>query len=212
MSEIVRTPIIIPHNRRSEYNPEFLNIETLLYKYTPLLKSLHRYFCSYSGILDKLDDIEDLYNQIELEFIRLARRYDPKRGVDFSGYIKFNLRHRIYYWVIKMQEQKNAELLYFNLDDDDNDVEAEVEDETSAYEMMKIDALNSIPWDKITNPVHLSLIKDVLVHHKSLEEIAKENRVALQVVSTQFDELCDFLVGRENNGVQNNSGTTATVH
>ena len=192
-----RVPIVISYNRRNQYNPEFLNIDFLLQKYSPLLKSLHRYFCSYSGILDQPSDVDDLYKQIEFEFIKLAKRYDPRRGVDFSGYIKLNLRHRIFYYVIKNQSQQKSELLLLQSSDSDEPIEVdslveELYDESSEYALMRIEAMNSIPWEKITSDLDKSLILEIL-NHKSLEEIAKEKRINLASLRQRFNKLCEFL-------------------
>ena len=51
--EPVRRAITTPYNRRNaDYNPCFLDKDSLLKRFTPLIQSIHRYFCSYVGILD----------------------------------------------------------------------------------------------------------------------------------------------------------------
>lgn len=202
--EINRTPIVISYNRRNHYNPEFLNMDFLLQKYAPLLKSLHRYFCSYSGILDQPVDVDDLYKQIEFEFIKLAKKYDPRRGVDFSGYIKLNLRHRVFYYVIKNQSQQKTELLLLQAADSDDAIEMDslvdnLYDESTENAMRRIEAVNSIPWDKITSDLDKSMILDIL-NHKSLEDIAKEKRMSLVNVKQRFDRLCEFLATCDKRG------------
>lgn len=195
-----RKPITILHNRRNEYNPEFLDMEVLLNKYTPLLKSIHRYFCSYSGILDQPCDIEDLYLQIQTEFIRLTKAYDPRRGVDFPGYIKFNLRHRIYYYVTKLQNLQNTELKALKTDDSHLECEfnylpeyVEQQDENHEHEILRIEAINSMPWDQLKTQEDLDLVVDVL-NHKSLEDIAKVRRVSVICIKEQFNRICENLI------------------
>lgn len=196
--KVNRVPIVSSYNRRNQYNPEFLNIDFLIQKYTPLLKSLHRYFCSYSGILDQPSDIDDLYKQIEFEFIRLAKRYDPRRGVDFSGYIKLNLRHRIFYYVIKNQSQQKSELLLLQDADSSESIEIdslvnELYDESTEQATLRFEAINSIPWDEITSDLDKFIIMEIL-NHKSLEEIAKEKRMNISTIKQRFDKLCTHLI------------------
>ena len=121
-AKIIRKPIHIPHNRRNaRINPEFLDCDALLCKFAPMVQSLYKYFCSYCGILDQPSDCEDLYAQIQYEFLRLCHRYDPRRGVDFTGYIKFNLRNRIYYYVCKLQKYQITEQITRPMYDDTNE-------------------------------------------------------------------------------------------
>lgn len=193
-----RKPITILHNRRNAYNPEFLDMEALLNKYTPLLKSIHRYFCSYSGILDQTCDIEDLYSQIQTEFIRLTKAYDPRRGVDFPGYIKFNLRHRIYYYVTKLQNLQKTELKALKTDDMECEFNylseyVEQQDENHEHEILRIEAINSLPWNKLKTKEDVDLVINVL-NHKTLEEIAKTRRTAVTLVREQFNRICEELI------------------
>lgn len=216
MDGIVRKPIIIDFLRRSEYNPEFLDVDFLLEKYVPLFKSICRHFCSYAGILDNSDDIEDLYNQIQLEFVKLVRRYDPRRGVDFPGYIKFNLQNRVYYWVTRLQKVQNTEKLVLS-DDEDEDIELDIVDlnhiksyynevdSSSDQEKFRIEAIMCIPWEKL-NEVDKDMVIDVL-NHFSLEDIARKRHTTIQAVRADFDRVCDLLIdcykGRDNECSEN---------
>ena len=199
---IQRKPIIIKHNRRSEYNPEFLDIELLLEKFTPLFKSICRYFCSYAGILDKSYEIEDLYSQIQLEFIKLVRRYDPKRGVDLPGYIKLNLQNRVYYWVIKLQKFQRTEKLLYLSEEDDETLGSDLDyishyydaiDDSSEQEKSKIEALMSIPWDKLDNDSDREMVMDIL-NHLSLEDIARKRHTLISNIQEQFNRIIDLLI------------------
>ena len=223
MADIVRTPIIfnrvpitIEHNRRSEYNPEFLDLNSLLNKFSPLFKSICRYFCSYAGILDKPYDIEDLYSQIQLEFLKLVKRYDPRRGVDFPGYIKLNLQNRIYYWVTRLQKLQNTERLLFWSEDDDEESDMDIDlyymnqqyynlaDPTNEQEQFRIEALMSLPWEKITDESDREMIIDIL-NHMSLEDIARKRHTLIMNIREQFERLCDLLIqlnkNRDDSGV-----------
>lgn len=195
---VIRRAITTPYNRRNaDYNPEFLDKETLIRKFTPLIQSIHRYFCSYVGILDQPSDVADLYNQIQLEFLKLAQKYDPKRGVDFTGYIKFNLRHRIYYHVTKMQKRQASEQLtrqYGSGEELDLDTLAyDVPDEAASNEFFRREALASIPWEQLT-PDQCELIHNICEDHMNLEEIAENHKVPIKSVQKQFDELCELLI------------------
>lgn len=200
--EVKRVPIHVPHCRRSEFNPEFLNKESLLERFAPLLQSLHRYFCSYAGILDQPADTTDLYSQIQLEFLKLVQRYDPKKGVDFPGYLKFNLRHRVYYYVNKIQNRKNKELLLHcqgqpcdPLDIDSlGDSLWDTPDESVVQEISRVEALASIPWGDIPDESDRQLIQEILVEHKTIKEIAVSRKVGFKTVQEQFDRLCEFLI------------------
>lgn len=205
--EIKRVPIQIPHNRRSKFNPEFLDKDFLLEKFTPLIQSLHRYFCSYAGILDQPADVADLYSQIQLEFLKLVKKYDPTRGVDFPGYIHFNLRNRVYYYVTKLQNRQNKELLLIKQEDSNEPIDMndlwEKPDESVTQEVFRIEALASLPWDKITDESDRDLIREILVEHKTLYEISRSRRVLVKVVQQQFEDLCERLIQLYKDGETN---------
>lgn len=212
--EIKRVPIRIPHNRRNTFNPEFLDKEFLLEKFTPLIQSLHRYFCSYAGILDQPDDISDLYSQIQLEFLRLVQRYDPKRGVDFPGYVQLNLRYRVYYYVNKLQNRQNREHLLFRSDHSDNPLDIDdvgdtiwdKPDESVEQEIYRMEAIASIPWEDIHDELDRQLIREILVEHKTLHEIALSRKVMIKTVQQQFNRLCEFLIQHHQQSEMNRNG------
>ena len=194
---ITRQAITTPYYRRnSDFNPEFLDKETLLRKYEPLIRSLHKYFCSYAGILDQPSDVSDLYSQIQLEFLNLTQKYDPKRGVDFPGYIKFNLRHRIYYYVTKIQKQNMCECLFRSFGEDNGNAEyplLERPDESVSEEFNRVEAINSIPWNCLSEEQSI-LVEEVLQNHKTLDQISKIYGIAPKVIKDQFEELCELLI------------------
>lgn len=197
---IIRQSIIDPYYKRnSDYNPEFLDKETLLVKFDPLIRSIHKYFCSYAGILDQQSDVQDLYHQIQLEFLNLAQRYDPKRGVDFPGYIKLNLRHRIYYYVTKIQKQNTYEYLSkpFGCDGGDYVWQADKPDKGVDEEFNRVEVLNSIPWDMLTE-IQRTLVVEVLYNHMALDQVAKAYGMPVKSVKDQFDRLCEMLMKLHN--------------
>ena len=212
--EIKRKPIHIIHTRRNTLNPEFLDKDMLLKKFTPLMQSLHRYFCSYAGILDQPADVDDLYNHIQLEFLKLIQKYDPKRGVDFSGYIQFNLRYRIYYYVNKLQNHQKRECLLFRQDYSDNPINMDSigdsiwdsPDESVEQEIFRTEAIASIPWNNIPDESDRQLIREILLEHKTIHEIALSRKVLTKVVQQQFDRLCEFLIQNHNQCEDTNYG------
>lgn len=198
--KIVRKPILTTSCRRNaENHPEFLDTESLLERFEPLLRSIHKKFCSYDGIFDQPDDITDLYSQIQLEFLKLRRSYDPKRGVDFPGYIKFHLQQRVYHYVTKKQKLMNHEQPVKTYSDDFDEKPLELEnipelvDEETEANFEKAEAIASIPWDDITDPAQVELIKAILFEGKTVESIAKEKKVSIKSVKQQLDEVCDLL-------------------
>ena len=178
-------------------------MEHLIAKFTPLFKSISRYFCSYDGILDQPFDTEDLYSQIQLEFIKLVRHYDPHRGVDLPGYIKLNLQNRVYYWVIKHQRLKGTEkLMTISEEDEDLDLGADLDyiaqyhdiiDTSIDKEKYRIEALMSLPWDKLEDESDRDMVIDIL-NHVSLEEIARKRHTVIASVTQQFNRICDLLI------------------
>lgn len=193
---IVRKPIITSYGRRnSDYNPEFLDKVTLLRKYTPLMQSIHKYFCSYVGILDQQADIDDLMSYIQLEFLNLAQKFDPKRGVDFPGYIKLNLRHKIYHYVTKSQKTQSYEQLTRQYGDEYANTDAvpfDRPDESVQDDFDTVETLTSIPWNQL-EWIQRVIVLELLEHHKSLEQIAEDYNIPLKDIKVHFEETCKLL-------------------
>lgn len=200
--DIIRKPILTTSCRRNaENHPEFLDTEALLERFEPLLRSIHKKFCSYDGIFDQPDDTSDLYSQIQYEFLRLRQSYDPKRGVDFPGYIKFHLQQRVYHYVTKQQKLVNSEQpvkIYGSDDFDEKSMELEnmpeLVDEDTEIAFEKAEAIASIPWEDIEDPAQVELIKEILFNGKTVEGIAKERKVSIKSIKEQLDAVCDLLV------------------
>lgn len=198
--EIIRKPILTTSNRRNaENHPEFLDTETLLERFEPLLKAVHKHFCSYNGIFDQPDDVNDLYNQIVFEFLRLKRTFDPKRGVDFPGYIKFHLQQRVYHYVTKKQKLSNNEQPVKTYGENNEDSPVELEnfpeliDEETESNFTKTEAMMSIPWDDLSEE-DSELVRDILINKETIESIAKRKKVSMKSVKQNVDRICDILV------------------
>lgn len=198
---IVRKPILTTSCRRNaENHPEFLDTDALLERFEPLLRSIHKKFCSYDGVFDQPDDVSDLYSQIQYEFLRLRQSFDPKRGVDFPGYIKFHLQQRVYHYVTKQQKLVNSEQPVKSYSSDDFDEKPlelenmpELVDEETESSFEKAEAIASIPWDDLTQE-QAELVKEILFNKKTIENIAKERKVSIKSVKEQFDEICELLI------------------
>lgn len=199
MEEVKRKPILTVTNRRNaENHPEFLDTDALLERFEPLLKSIHRRFLSYQGIFLNSEDISDLYSQILFEFIRLRQSFDPKRGVDFTGYIKFHLQQRVYHYVMKKQKVSLNEQVTktYSNDFDDKSIEfenlANLVDERTIEELERTEAIVCIPWYKLTEE-QSQLVFEILFKRKTIEEIARERKVTIVSVKKEFEELCEHL-------------------
>lgn len=199
MGEIKRKPILTVTNRRNaENHPEFLETEALLERFEPLLKSIHRRFLSYQGVFTNADDVSDLYSQIVLEFLRLRQTFDPKRGVDFTGYIKFHLQQRVYHYVMKKQKvvlnEQTARSYSDDFDDKPMELEnsAELVDEKTPEELERAEAIASIPWDDLSEE-QAQLVTEILIRRKTIEDVAKEQKMTIKSVKQQFDEVCEYL-------------------
>ena len=48
------------------------------------------------------------------------------------------------------------------------------------------------------NEAQSHLIRRILIEHKSIEDVARENKVTLKSVKQDLDELCDYLIKLQN--------------
>lgn len=163
----------------------YLDPEKLHKDYLPLIKSLYKKFHTY---FDNPDDRMELYGQIEYEFNRLVMRYDPRRGVDFPCYIKRMLNQRVYHWVTKMNKVSSTEYCV-------DDVFADSYNEACTDDLFeRAEAIASLSDKIVLGKKQRSLMKDVLVHGKSLEEIAGIEGVDVKVVRLRLHFLCKKLI------------------
>lgn len=198
-TDIKRKPITTVLNRRNAHNhPEFLDTDVLLIRFEPLLKSIHRRFLTYQGVFNNQEDCEDLYSQIVFEFLRLRESFDPRRGVDFTGFVKFHLQQRVYHYVMKQvgKHKNEVDLKMYSNDFDESQLELEnfpdIIDEETPSKIEYVDAMASVPWGFLSDE-QKDLVNDILVQKKTLKEIAKEKGVTLKSVKNDFDELCKYL-------------------
>lgn len=192
---IMRKAILTTSCRRNAQNhPEFLDTEALLERFEPLLRSIHKKFCSYDGVFNTAEDQADLWAQIQYEFLRLRQTFDPRRGVDFPGYLKFHLQQRVYHYVTKQQKLSNMEQPIKSYSDDFEEKPREIEnmpelvDEETPAAMERTEAIESIPWDRLDES-QAELVREIIFNKKLVETVAKERKVSIKSVKAQLDEI-----------------------
>jgi hypothetical protein len=179
----------------------YLDIDALMEKYAPLKKSIFRLFSRYNNLWVSTDEYDDLHQQIDLEFVRLCREYDPTVGVDFPGYIKSHLQQRVYHYITKLQNSRKREGVVFSVDNDGeqedsidfNNISTQMVDEKSDKDFRRVEALANFHIEEVPEIYH-SVIKGVLYEHKSLDDIAKKEGVTLIAMQLRFTAACDYLI------------------
>ena len=162
----------------------YMSTDKLMKDYTPLKRwiftKFHSYFPTYEGK-------SELQSQIEYEFLSLVRGYDPRRGVDFPGYIKQILNQRIYHWVTKQNNLHKQETTVEEV----WDVVKEQGFDEQEFEV--VHALLSVNPSHIVGKKRRKLLNDILVHRKTLEEIADEEGVEVRVIRLRLHFLAEKL-------------------
>lgn len=148
--------------------PTHLEPEYLYYKYEPLRKAVYKKF---KDRMSNQADREDLLSTIDQIFFQLVNEYDPNRGVDFPFFIKRMLDLRTYHHVDKYLKRSNKETYR------DDDSEFIIEDETYQELFQRIVDLNSIDPELELGQKHRELMVGVLIHRKTLKELAEEEGV-----------------------------------
>lgn len=158
-------------NNRGQYDAE-----VLLSSYENYFKALCGKYRSY---IKDYAEVEDLFDQIKLEFIKLVGEYNPRRGVDFPGYIKLMLPHRVYHYVTRASNVQNKEACSDNI----YDLYSSITDNTD-FEL--IESRASIDDSNLSGKKRKKLLQDIMENHKTLEEIAEEEGVDVKVVRLRF--------------------------
>lgn len=196
MEEVKRKPLLtIGNTRNAKNHPEFLDVEMLFERFKPLVLSIYNHFCNYDGVFITKTEMDDLYGQIYLEFVQLVYAYDPKRGVDFPGFLKMNLSQRVQNYVNRYQRSVKNEYLVRSIEDQDESDRFEnsldLVDEDSIHAMEITEAKLCIPWHTLTETQKLycnRVLKGV-----SLKELSQELEVPLKEVNQEFKKLIDIL-------------------
>jgi RNA polymerase sigma factor (sigma-70 family) len=145
--------------------PTHLEPEYLFNKYEPLRRAMYKKF------KDKMisnADREELWSTIGEIFLQLVSEFDPNRGVDFPYYIKRMLDLRTYHHITKYIKNINREVYEENF---------VIEDETYEELFDRIIDLHSIDPDIELGDKHRELMVGVLIHKKTLKELADEEGV-----------------------------------
>lgn len=185
--EIVRQPLQTPYMRRdSEHNPEFLDPERALARFAPLIDSIVRQLKTWRSNNGSVCDPEDLRSLAQLEFLHLHSRYDPAYGVDFPGYIKFNLRRRVIYAIDRMQRRTGREMLAFSPDGHRNVLELTA-DNNAEDEMDRVEWVASVPFDAIEDADCRRIVSEVLVEGKDISAMARERGITVRSMAAKID-------------------------
>jgi DNA-directed RNA polymerase specialized sigma24 family protein len=154
--------------------------DSLLAGYQNYIKTLQR---KYSPSFYSTEDMQDLYRQIEFEFVKLAQEYNPHRGVDFPGYISMKLPKRVYHYVMKSTKSNIREapteesVLMFGVDEMDNAIEKD---------FRRIEAITMAGGITFLSENRKRLLNQVLVERLSLEEIAIRENVDIKTLRIRF--------------------------
>lgn len=180
-----------------------LDVLKLMEDYDPLIKSVYKKFAKFNNLYYNHMDFEDLESEVQFEFIRLCREYDPNRGVDFPGYVKFHLQQRVYHWVTKLQRNRQRETVAynkdFNADDDESDsidfdniCDKNSEDGFDDY--CRIEALQSVDLSLLQNDLQKRIVYDILFLHKNIEDIAIDEGVSKRTVQMRLHSACAIFI------------------
>lgn len=145
--------------------PTHLEPMYLFDKYEPLRGAVFRKF---KDRMASQADKEELFSTIGEIFLQLVSEFDPNRGVDFPYYIKKMLDFRTYHHVSKYSKNINKESYGDDL---------VIEDESYEEMFDRIIDLNSIDPNIDLGDKHRELMIGVLIHKKSLKQLAEEEGV-----------------------------------
>jgi RNA polymerase sigma factor (sigma-70 family) len=134
-------------------------------KYEPLRKAVYRKF---RNTMANQADREELWSTIGEIFLHLVSEFDPNRGVDFPYYIKRMLDLRTYHHTTKYLKNINRESYGEDF---------VIEDESHEELFQRIVDLHSIDPDIQLGDKHRQLMIGLLIHKKSLKELADEEGV-----------------------------------
>jgi len=151
-----------------------LDPETLFRNYEPLRKAMTKKFVH---MMHNGADREDLFAAVNMLFIQLVNEYSPKRGVDFPYYIKKMLEFRVYHHITKYLRVVNKETC---------------EEDFSAYEqsynekdIQRAIDMMSIDPSIVLGEKHRKLMEGLIIHKKSLRELAAEEGVSVNRVQAR---------------------------
>jgi len=171
-------------NKDNFYDPE-----ALLKAYHPLIMAVDKKFCVF---FSNKEEREDLHSQVQYEFIKLVNEYDPRKGVDIPYYLKRMLNVRVYHYVTTCVNLKNRETAcenIYGIDEEQNKLVNLIED----IDFLRAEALASLDKNIELGNKQRSLLFDILVNKKTLEDIAKDEKVDIKVIRLRLHFLCEKL-------------------
>lgn len=172
------------NKKKVVYDPE-----KLLKAYHPLIMAVSKKFCGY---FSSNEEREDLYSQVVYEFLKLLDEFDPRKGVDIPYYLKKMLNIRVYHYVTNCMTLKNRESpceTIYGVDEDQNKIIEYYED----IDFLRAEALASLDKNLELGEKQRNLLFDILVNKRSLEDIAKREKVDIKVVRLRLHFLCEKL-------------------
>lgn len=155
------------------------DVAKLLEMYKPLILGT---YARFKPMLERSEDKKDLLSQITAIFTKLVYEYDPRRGVDFPYFIKRMVEVRTYHYVTKVLKQKNKEVFIDSFKNSDSIEElAEVMEELESV----VDVQS---WDDDfkLGKKQKQLFIGLVVHHKSLKQLAEEEGVDVSILHTRM--------------------------
>ena len=186
---------------RNSGNPEFLNPEALLVDFAPLMKRIHQLFSQYYPFFNTPQAKEDLYSNIQMEFLILRREYDYTSGIDFEGYIKLTLQNRVYNrHIVPLKRRYQAETLnseiwntnQFSADGlefESDSRSAQDIDEDAEIAFQNVIARESVPWELLDETQRK--IVELVLSGESLPEVSRELGMKLKDTEITFEEILE---------------------
>lgn len=156
------------------YDPEYL-----LKRYEPLINALNKkYLSKYWHLLDP----QELRAQTEFEFLKLLKKYDPKRGVDFDFFIKKMLNFSVLHYVERLTK--------INKNEGTADGEETVE-KLSA--VVFPDFITKLPLDLVLTDYQRELLIAVVVHDKKVPIIARDCELGVEDIIEDLEDLAEMI-------------------
>lgn len=184
---VKRKPVQTSYMRRdSEHNPEYLDAERALVRFSPLIENLMRKLRPWHSRYGSSQDMEDLRSIIQTEFLWLHYKYDPAYGVDFPGYIKMNLERRVRYCISRDHKKLGNEVLAFASDVTGNYMES-LPDEKAEQEMNRVDFLASIPIEALEDAAHREIIRQVVEEKADIYTLAHRYNISPRSMAARIE-------------------------
>lgn len=184
-----------------------MEINAILLRFEPLLKKLYYKYVKFDSFYSNADK-QELKDEIMAIFIHIYHKWNPKKGVDFTGFIKKQLNDRVYKWVKDRQESRKREVLTPFKSPTATDDDYVVSDETMELspldkEEMKseddfnwIDAIESCPWEILDN-TETHIAQRMLFEREDLETIAYNMHMKCREIRKVFYRMIDKIYNHQ---------------